>query len=159
LTPADPEGKEDIDPTTVQPGAKYFQLTHDYLVPALRDWLTRKQKETRRGRAELLLADRAALWNRKPESRYLPAWGEWANIRLLTRKKDWDSGQRAMMARAGRYHLVRGVTLACLFGLLTFSGLAISDRIAAQQRAEYAADLVQQLPDVQLDKLPEHIDR
>lgn len=24
----------------------YFQLTHDYLVPSLRDWLTRKQKET-----------------------------------------------------------------------------------------------------------------
>ena len=46
-----------------QAGRKYYQLTHDYLVPSLRDWLTRKQKETRRGRAELLLADRAAVWN------------------------------------------------------------------------------------------------
>src|SRR6516225_6286943 len=40
---------------------RYYQLTHDYLVPALRQWLTRKQRETFRGRAELRLADRAAL--------------------------------------------------------------------------------------------------
>ena len=38
--------------------AKYYQLTHDYLVPALRQWLTRKQRETRSGRAELRLAER-----------------------------------------------------------------------------------------------------
>src|SRR5262249_23320362 len=28
-------------------GERYYQLTHDYLVPSLREWLTRKQKETR----------------------------------------------------------------------------------------------------------------
>ena len=28
---------------------RYYQLTHDYLVPSLRDWLTRKQKETQAG--------------------------------------------------------------------------------------------------------------
>jgi len=33
----------------------YYQLAHDYLVHSLRDWLTRKQRETRRGRAELRL--------------------------------------------------------------------------------------------------------
>src|SRR5262249_42198168 len=62
ITPTDPEGKDDADPSTVQAGAKYYQLTHDYLVHSLRDWLTRKQKETRKGRAELLLSDRAAVW-------------------------------------------------------------------------------------------------
>ena len=33
----------------------------------LRQWLTRKQSETMRGRAELLLTDRAALWEAHPE--------------------------------------------------------------------------------------------
>lgn len=61
ITPTDPEGKDDAATSTVQSGEKYYQLTHDYLVPSLRDWLTRKQKETRRGRAELLLTDRAAV--------------------------------------------------------------------------------------------------
>ncbi len=68
ITPTDPEGKEGAEDSAsqAQPGEKYYQLTHDYLVPSLRDWLTRKQKETRRGRAELLLADRAAVWNARP---------------------------------------------------------------------------------------------
>ena len=48
ITPTDPEGKEAADPSKVQAGAKYYQLTHDYLVPSLRDWLTRKQRETRK---------------------------------------------------------------------------------------------------------------
>ena len=56
---------------------RYYQLTHDYLVHSLRDWLTRKQKETRRGRAELLLADRAAVWNARPENRQLPSLLQW----------------------------------------------------------------------------------
>jgi len=47
--------------------------SHDYLVHSLRDWLTRKQRETRRGRAELRLAERAALWSAKPENRRLPS--------------------------------------------------------------------------------------
>ena len=74
---------------------RYYQLTHDYLVPSLRDWLTRKQKETRRGRAELLLADRAAVWNARPENRQLPSLVRWLHIRWLTRRR---TGRR----RSGR---------------------------------------------------------
>ena len=66
-------------------GQRYYQLTHDYLVHSLRDWLTRKQRETRRGRAELRLAERAAIWEAKPENRHLPSVWEWASIRTLTR--------------------------------------------------------------------------
>ena len=55
------------------PATRYYQLTHDYLVHSLRDWLTRKQRETRRGRAELRLAERSSLWNAKPENRHLPS--------------------------------------------------------------------------------------
>src|SRR5207237_2556375 len=105
LTPAEPEGKEkEASLAQPQAGVKYYQLTHDYLVPSLRDWLTRKQKETRRGRAELLLADQAAAWNARPENRHLPAWWEWANIRLFARKQDWTASQRTMMGKATRKH-------------------------------------------------------
>ena len=51
-------------------------------MPSLRDWLTRKQKETRRGRAELRLAERAALWSTRPENRYLPSLWEFLSIQL-----------------------------------------------------------------------------
>ena len=30
ITPTDPEGKDDADPSTVQAGVKYYQLAHDY---------------------------------------------------------------------------------------------------------------------------------
>jgi hypothetical protein len=79
ITPTDPEGKETGGDSVVRPqtGQKYYQLTHDYLVPSLRDWLTRKQKETHRGRAELLLADRAAVWNARRENQQLPSLLQW----------------------------------------------------------------------------------
>src|SRR5439155_15599613 len=109
ITPTDPEGKEEADLSAVQDGAKYYQLTHDYLVPSLREWLTRKQKETRRGRAELLLADRAAVWKARPENRQLPSLWQWLQIRWLTAKKQWTPPQRKMMRRASRYHAVRGL--------------------------------------------------
>jgi hypothetical protein len=79
-------------------------LTHDYLVPALRRWLTRKQMETPRGRAELRLAERAALWNAKPENRRLPDWQEYLSILRLTDRESWTGPQRRMMRQAGRYH-------------------------------------------------------
>jgi formylglycine-generating enzyme required for sulfatase activity len=109
ITPTDPGGanpKEQEEEGRV-PAAHSYQLTHDYLVPELRQWLTRKQRETRRGRAELRLAERAALWNVKQEKRHLPSWWEWLTIRLLTRKRDWSPPQRAMMRAAGRHYAVR----------------------------------------------------
>ena len=52
ITPTDPEGldkgrrtTEHSQPVASASAGGYFQLTHDYLVPSLREWLTRKQKE------------------------------------------------------------------------------------------------------------------
>jgi formylglycine-generating enzyme required for sulfatase activity len=120
ITPTDPEGKDDSAPSTVPAGAKYYQLTHDYLVPSLRNWLTRKQKESRRGRAELLLADRAAVWNARPENRQLPSLLQWLQVRWLTAKKSWTQPQRKMMGKATRLHALRAAMLAALLALLSW---------------------------------------
>jgi serine/threonine protein kinase/formylglycine-generating enzyme required for sulfatase activity len=118
ITPTDPEGKDDADQHTVQGGAKYYQLTHDYLVHSLRDWLTRKQRENRKGRAELLLADRAAVWNARPENRQLPSLLQWLQIRCLTVKRSWTPLQRKMMGKAARLHALRAVMLGVLLALV-----------------------------------------
>jgi serine/threonine protein kinase/formylglycine-generating enzyme required for sulfatase activity len=133
ITPTDPEGKDEAAPSTVQAGAKYYQLTHDYLVHSLRDWLTRKQKETRRGRAQLLLADRAAVWNGRPENRQLPSLLQWLQIRCLTAKKNWTPPQRKMLRRATQLHVMRGVAVVLLLGLLGFAGWEGFGRLRAQQ--------------------------
>ncbi len=148
ITPTDPEGKEEAEvaaftrtrgtlevapnPHSGECGyTRFYQLTHDYLVPSLRDWLTRKQKETRRGRAELLLADRAIVWNARPENRQLPSLSQWFRIRWLTAKKQWTPPQRKMMAKAGKYHAVRWLVAAAFLILLGFVGWEGYGRLTA----------------------------
>ncbi len=139
ITPTDPEGgdSQNASSTKVVAGQKYYQLTHDYLVPSLRDWLTRKQKETRRGRAELLLADRAAVWNARPENRQLPSLRQWLSIRWLTAKQKWTPPQRKMMSKASRVHAVRGAVLGLLLAVATVTGLAIRDQVVKYQNATH----------------------
>lgn len=136
ITPTDPEGKDgDADSVTqTEAGQKYFQLTHDYLVPSLRDWLTRKQQETRKGRAELKLFDTSVTWNAKPETRFLPSLVEWLSIRTLTDKKRWTQPQQAMIRRADRLHLSRLTAAVVLLGLITASGLWTWHRVDQNRR-------------------------
>jgi hypothetical protein len=126
VTPTDPEGAQGDDPEPARAAAagQFYQLTHDYLVPALREWLLRKQRETRRGRAELVLAERAALWNGKPEWRQLPIWWEWLNILLLTRHRLWTAPQRRMMRAARWTILLKMPLLMALVGGLV-AGLCV----------------------------------
>jgi formylglycine-generating enzyme required for sulfatase activity len=168
ITPADPEGRDEGRGMRDEPEAgtplssliplpsslRYYQLTHDYLVPALRDWLTRKQKETRRGRAELLLADRAAVCNVRPEGRQLPSLVQWLQIRWHTRKRNWTPPQRQMMARAGRYHAVRGALVAGLLAVATAAGLLVRERLDEQRKATHAAGLVQGLVNADTTQVP-----
>ena len=125
ITPTDPEGLDGDVVMGSVPVERHYQLTHDYLVHSLREWLTRKQRETRRGRAELLLAERASLWNASPENRNLPTVLEWASLRRLIGKRDWTEPQGKMMKQAGRFHGLRGLGLAALFGLFTWTGVQL----------------------------------
>jgi eukaryotic-like serine/threonine-protein kinase len=129
-------------------------LTHDYLVPSLRDWLTRKQKETRRGRAELLLADRAAVWGARPENRQLPSLLQWMQIRWLTAKKNWTPPERTMMGKAGRYHTARGMILALVVAVAAITGLTIRDQVVDQEKRTHASGLVQRLLDAEAAQVP-----
>jgi formylglycine-generating enzyme required for sulfatase activity len=139
ITPTEPEANDErgtMNDESNQPGSdssfivhhsslRFYQLTHDYLVHSLRDWLTRKQKETRRGRAELYLTEWAALWNAKPQNRYLPGWWDWASLRLWTRKRDWTAPQRRLMRRAAGYYAGQGAILG-LFLVVTALATALA---------------------------------
>jgi formylglycine-generating enzyme required for sulfatase activity len=153
VTPTDPEGPEtdDCPPQAAAPEECYYQLTHDFLVPSLREWLTRKRKETRRGRAALRLAEQAALWKARPVNRHLPSWWEWAGIRLLTRPKDWTPSQRQMMTRAGRVYAVQAGILGLVFLAAGLMGTFLWQR-------HRAGELVKQLLTAEMDQVPKTID-
>ncbi len=127
ITPTDPEGNEKPDGVTTQtiPGQKYYQLAHDYLVPSLRDWLTYEQKQTRRGRTELILADRATIWNSRQENRQLPSYWQWLSICWLIPKRKWTELQQKMMAKASWYYarIQAGSVLLLIISLMSVSYL------------------------------------
>jgi serine/threonine protein kinase/formylglycine-generating enzyme required for sulfatase activity len=154
LTPTDPEGRDDASPSSQLAGEKFYQLTHDYLVPSLRDWLTHKQKETRRGRAEQRLAERVTLWQAKSESRQLPSRMEWLEIRLLTSPRDWSDPARQMMRAAARKHLVTASWATALVCLLTCLGLFIRKSEAEERAAARAKDIVLRLLGANIAEIP-----
>jgi formylglycine-generating enzyme required for sulfatase activity len=89
----------------------YYQLTHDYLVPTLREWLTRKQKQTWRGRTDLRFAELTAQWAAAPSSRLLPSLPEYLIFGLAVPRRKQTSAQRALMRAALRRHALRGTAL------------------------------------------------
>ena len=105
LSPTDPDGNDSESPVGKGTEHRYYQLSHDFLVPSLRDWLTRKDTETRAGRARVRLQERAALWAHTLERRYLPSPTEWIRIRLFTRSRTWTGPQRRMMRSADLHYL------------------------------------------------------
>ena len=102
ITPTDPESRPNAPE-----GERYYQLTHDYMVPLLRQWLTRRKKESLRGRTELRLDELTSEWKIKPDSRRLPTLQEYLAICLLTRKRWWSETEHRMMQSAFRWHLAR----------------------------------------------------
>jgi serine/threonine protein kinase/formylglycine-generating enzyme required for sulfatase activity len=137
---------------------KYYQLTHDYLVPSLRDWLTRKQKESWRGRAELRLEERAAQWSPKRESRFLPSFPEYLRIAVGVPSSHRKPEQKALMRAATRYHATYwGAVLvgALLVGLVVrWYTLALHEAARAQQ----AHHLVEAVLGVSADEVPHAIE-
>ena len=117
-------------------------------MPSIREWLTRKQRETRSGRAELLLVDRSSLWNAKPENRHLPSLLEWTNIVRLTKQKDWTEPQRKMMRRAGRVHGLRTLALAALIALITWGGYEAYSSFQARAVDSLKTASTAEVPDI-----------
>ncbi|MEW4527644.1 SUMF1/EgtB/PvdO family nonheme iron enzyme [Maioricimonas sp. JC845] len=152
ITPAEPDQPDDVDDSELQdqPGERYYQLTHDYLVEPLRDWLTHKQRQTRRGRAELILEERAQTWQARPQARNLPSLREWLTIRMLTDHHTWTDSQQTLMQAATRHHM--GWTVVTV-AVLAAIGLIITEI----QGRQHAAALYERLLDAHVTDVPEII--
>ncbi|MFN3193177.1 MAG: protein kinase domain-containing protein [Aureliella sp.] len=135
ISPTDPSGVLDSETTDIgqadlDPTEKYYRLSHDYLLGPLRKWLQRKQRESYRGRAQLLLTERTALWETKPDRRYLPSMVEHARIRMFTRPKDWTGSQSSMLKATLLRHLLT----------ITVAGFVVVGIILAGFRLKKAQD-------------------
>lgn len=124
-----------------------YQLTHDYLVPAIEQWLTGKQQSTRRGRAELRLAEYARLWSAKPSPKLTPGWIDWLSICLLTSSNHWNASQRKMMRVTTRRHAIRTISIL----LIAATILSAAWGYREQSVAKFGT---QQLQTARLDDIP-----
>ena len=154
ITPTDPAnisvGEESVSQSG--DGVAYYQLTHDYLVPAIERWISRRQRETRRGRAELQLSEYASVWAVKPSPKYAPSWIDWIRILLLSSQDRWNSTERQMMRKATRRHLTGSLIVAIAIMIVVGSGWVIWRRSKAES-------LVQQLQTVRTAELPALLDQ
>jgi eukaryotic-like serine/threonine-protein kinase len=129
ITPTDPRGPDVGDaPEADHHAGRYYHLTHDYLVPSLREWLTRKDRETIGGRAAIRLGERTAEWTARRSRRYLPTWWEWIVILLFTPRSRRSPAERRLIGAATRYHAARAAILGAAVLLL---GLLAADRLGA----------------------------
>jgi formylglycine-generating enzyme required for sulfatase activity len=152
ITPTEPEQTSGESPAGVN--EVYYQLAHDYLVEPLRRWLTSKQRETLRGRAELRLADRAALWSARTERRHLPSLWGWLDALLWTRRDSWTASQWRMMRAAGRWHAFRAAVLLLLFTALCFFGATGWKEFRARSDAALGQSAVERLLHAETAELP-----
>jgi PAS domain-containing protein len=118
-------------------GERRYQLTHDYLVSAIRDWLRRTQRQSRQGRADLCFRERFAAWEARPEPRNLPGLREWLAIRMFLNSASWTAAQQAMMRQAARLHAARFLLLSITILLLGFAGREAWSRYQERARRNF----------------------
>jgi serine/threonine protein kinase len=116
ITPTAPEGDEGGTETT-QSSERFYQLTHDFLVDSLQEWLSRKQKETRRGRAVLMMEQRYSIWKVMEERRFLPSLAETLTILLHTRRLDRSADVNKMLEMS-LYRFVRMFILLIVLAVI-----------------------------------------
>ncbi|HXY32754.1 MAG TPA: serine/threonine-protein kinase, partial [Planctomycetaceae bacterium] len=156
ITPTQPEGLDTQDIS--HPGShnteRYYHLTHDYLVPSLREWLASKQKQTRQGRAELLLSERARTWNAHPTTQSLPSFLEWLNILCFTtpRVRAKEQQNRKLMRAASRYFLSRLLIATALVAAVLWS-------VHRQMNRSRAEGLVESLRSAHTQEVPNIVAR
>ena len=157
ITPTDPVGQStgmDMSDRPQPVEERYYNLTHDYLVPSLTEWLTQKKKATRRGRAELLLEERAQSWQARPSNRTLPSLLEWLSILAFTTRKNraHQQSEQKMMRRANRFYLSR---IAMVAVLLLCVGWWINDSVPRAR----SHSLVESLRTAPTEDVPAIIER
>lgn len=155
ITPSDTEWVEEstaASPSTQATSARHYQLTHDFLVGAIRSWLNQTRRRTLRGRADLRLAECAEAFAARPEARQLPSFWEWVTLLLFARKRQRKPSEDLLMRKAARRHAWRsGVVVAALLLL----ALVAYDRLSAV----HAAGLVESLETTDSHDLPDVVGR
>ncbi len=113
----------------------HFQLTHDYLVPSIRNWLNHDQHKSWRGRAALRLRELEELNSRQAKTRYFPSLLELLKIyAAVPRKRRSITANMLLRDSRSRYATMAVVSLICV-ALVGLCVSAIAFHIQAKRLA------------------------
>ncbi|HEV3005363.1 MAG TPA: protein kinase, partial [Pirellulales bacterium] len=122
-----------------------YALTHDYLVPPLRQWLTLERRKNWRGRAEQSLVEATTAWQRTKDRRFLPTLLEYLAIVAGVPSRSMSLQQRSLVRAAGRRHAARwgGAFLAvAVFALCAQTYISWERSVSDRKRAHELAKAV-----------------
>ena len=119
-----------------------FLLAHDILVEPLRTWLTLKQRESWKGRAEIRLDELTNQWKTKKAKRLLPSLPEYVSILFGTKRQSRSLDQMSYLKAANIFYVWRALLLG-LVAVLGYIGLSqVSKRsLRSQVKAEIESTL------------------
>ena len=128
----------DGSPTGTTPGEDlaYYQLAHEFLITPIRQWIERKQRATRAGRARIRLATITASWCDRPVPQRLASPLEWISILWLTRPGTWSPDERRMMHATMRRTLIRAAATLAIVSAVAVVGTRLRDREQAETRLQ-----------------------
>lgn len=119
-----------------------WQLSHDFLVPSVREWLMAKRRESLQGRVRQRLAEQARYWSFDQDARHLPGPVEWGLMRCLISRRQMSAVESQLMAAADiRILRTAGLIVASVL-LLFWAWYRFESRSAMQARMTQLATSV-----------------
>jgi hypothetical protein len=134
-----------VDPSDASSNRSNYQLTHDYLVPSIREWLTRNKRSTSRGRAELILDECTRFWTEKRDDKQLPSLFETFTIYSNVPSASWTGAQSEMMRASGKYHGSRALILFVYFFALSTFGWIFRQNSLRHEQLDRAQQRIRQV--------------
>ena len=147
----------DTDDSNDNDNVRFYQLTHDYLVPTLREWIERHERATRQGRARIALAERARIWNTRRDRPLLPSTFEWIRFRTMTKPATWNDAERAMMSQSRRRIAIGAAAGLILLAIVGFVIAHLRDDLHEKEQTRRTRDLIDRLMVAKVENLPQII--
>ena len=140
--------------TDAQHPRRCHQLTHDFLVPPLREWLHRNESQTIQGRTRLRLRELSQFWRQKHDKRFLPNQNEFLRVLAFTSSSRRTPDESRLVAAAAVHHGVRWMIAAVVLIAFGVGAAFMAKRVRADATEREAALVVNQLLAADVQKVP-----
>lgn len=146
ITPTDRADASVSDESSVSDSALTgYQLTHDFLIAPIRQWVEYRNRTSKAGKAKLRLEEFSLLYQARPRPQSLPSISDYIAIRMNVPSRDFTNSQRRMMTVAQRRHLRTLMISVVVLTLLVASGLFTRNSLQRHTNTLANRALVEQL--------------